>query len=73
MERNLRAAAIEAGVKGVDLARHFRVAPQTVSKWLARRTSVPDKLKREFASMIGVDVAELVPPKPIENTRGGER
>lgn len=64
MTRNLRAAAVEAGVKGTDIARHFSVSPQTVSKWLTRRITVPDKHKRELARLLRTDVADLVPPEP---------
>ena len=60
-QRSLRGAAFDAKIKGAELARHFGVTPAAVSKWLNRKTPVPDKYKREFARMIGVDVTELLP------------
>ena len=59
--KNLKAAAIIAGVRAADLADQFGVWPQTVSRWLNRKLPVPDKYKREFAAKIGVGVDDLLP------------
>jgi transcriptional regulator with XRE-family HTH domain len=65
-EKNLKAASVEAGLTGVVLAARFRVSPQTISKWLNRRVPVPDKRKKEFAAVIGVDIEDLLPPEIVE-------
>ena len=70
---NLKAAAIIANVRGSDLASRFGVSPGTISKWLARRTPVPDRIKAEFAKMIGVEVCDLLPVPETECEEAGRQ
>jgi transcriptional regulator with XRE-family HTH domain len=58
---NLKAAAVNAGVSGVALAERFDVSPQTISKWLNRRSPIPPKRRKEFAMAIGVQIDDLMP------------
>lgn len=63
---NLKAAAVMAGVKGIDVAERFGVAPQTASKWINRLAPVPDRCKAGFAKMLGVTLDDLLPEPTTE-------
>lgn len=58
---NLKAKAVEAGIKGQEIAEHFNVTPSCVSQWLKRGRLVPTKHLREFARLLNVSVEDLLP------------
>lgn len=62
---NLRARAIDADLKGKDIALRFNVSTQTVSKWLNRKAPVPDRHKVAFAELLRVKVEDLLPAPSI--------
>lgn len=54
-------AARKAGVRGVDIATTFRVAPSTVNRWLHRDCPVPPHHIRRFASILKIPVEAVLP------------
>lgn len=64
---NLKAAAVIAEVKGLDIARRFDVTPGTVSKWLSRQLPIPDRHKADFAAMLRIRIDDLLPDSKTES------
>lgn len=65
--KNLRAYAMLADLTNRDIADAFGEPAQKISRWLTRRTPVPDHYKARLAKMIGVTVEDLLPCSEIES------
>ena len=58
---NLKARAIEVGIKQGDIANSLRISDATVSAWLSRDRPIPSTYVRAIAQFLNVAVDALVP------------
>lgn len=56
-----------ADLTNKDIAEAFGEPAQKISRWLTRRTPVPDRHKAKLAAMIGVTVEDLLPRSECES------
>jgi hypothetical protein len=62
---NLKARAVERGVKQGDIARTLRVSEPTVSAWLKRDRPVPSDYVCDLAAMLQIDPVDILPPPKV--------
>lgn len=59
---DLKKAAKQAGIHGIDIAMRFCVSNSTVSRWLNREVAVPSENVRDFAALLKIDPLDVLPP-----------
>lgn len=58
---DLKQAAERASMTGAEIASSLGVTGATASRWLNRKSAVPDTMKRRFADLLGITVDDLLP------------
>lgn len=59
---DLKRAARQTGKPQWELAQIMDVSEPYISRWINRRDLVPERYRKDFAKLIGVRVADLLPP-----------
>lgn len=65
---NLKARAIEVGIRQTDIAAECGVSDSTVSAWLAGHRDIPSRYLVRLAGLLKLPVEELLPQPTEGNT-----